>query len=63
LKDAKITLAPGKPEKAIPSPWLKVYSSEEGCGEGQAAAYPGIYSFSVKVNNVESMNTENFTLQ
>ena len=63
LKDAKITLAPGKPEKAIPSPWLKVYSSEEGCGEGQAAAYPGIYSFSVKVNSVESMNTENFTLQ
>jgi hypothetical protein len=63
LQDAKITLTPGKPEKAIPSPWLKVYSSAEGCGEGQVAAYPGIYSFSVKVNDVESANTENFTLQ
>ncbi|CAB4537124.1 MAG: hypothetical protein F2529_01575 [Actinobacteria bacterium] len=63
LNDATITLQPGKPERAKPSPWLKVYSTAEGCGEGQAAAYPGVYSFSVKVNNVESINSENFTLQ
>ena len=63
LKDATITLSPGKPEKAKPSPWLKVYSSVDGCGEGQPAAFPGVYSFSVQVNNVQSMNTENFTLQ
>ena len=63
LKDGIITLTPGKPEKAIPSPWLKVYSTPEGCGEGQAAAFPGIYSFSVKVNNVDSRNSEVFTLQ
>ena len=63
VRDDVITLTPGKAEKAKPSPWLKVYSSEEGCGKGQPAAYPGIYSFSVKVNNVSSINTENFTLQ
>lgn len=63
LKDATITLSPGKPEKAKPSPWLKVYSTPDGCGKGQAAAFPGIYSFSVKVNNVESKNAETFTLQ
>lgn len=63
VRDDVITLTPGKAEKAKPSPWLKVYSSEEGCGKGQPAAYPGVYSFSVKVNNVSSMNTENFTLQ
>ena len=63
LKDATITLTPGKSEKAKPSPWLKVYSTSEGCGEGQDAAYPGAYSFSVKVNGIESSNVENFTLQ
>lgn len=63
LKDQKITLTPGKEEKAIPSPWLKVYSNNAGCGEGQPAALPGSYTFSVSVNGVNSGNAETFSIE
>ena len=63
LKDQKLTLTPGKEEKAIPSPWLKVYSNNSGCGEGQPAALPGSYTFSVSVNSVNSGNAETFSIE
>lgn len=62
LKDQKLTLTPGKEEKAFPSPWLKVYSNNSGCGEGQPAALPGTYTFSVAVNGVNSANVETFSI-
>ena len=62
LKDQKLTLTPGKEEKAVPSPWLKVYSNNSGCGEGQPAALPGAYTFSVTVNGVNSANAETFSI-
>lgn len=63
LKDQRVTLKPGKALKAFSSPWYRVYSSDSGCGEGQIGALPGTYSFSVKVNQVTSMNSEIFTIQ
>lgn len=63
LKDQKLTLTPGKEEKAVPSPWLKVYSNNAGCGEGQPAALPGTYTFSVIVNGVKSVNAETFSIE
>jgi hypothetical protein len=62
LKDQVVTLAPGVETKSVPSPWLRVYSSNEGCGEGQPIALPGIYLFEVKVNGVQSSNLEQFSL-
>jgi hypothetical protein len=62
LKDQVVTLSPGVATKSVPSPWLRVYSSNEGCGEGQPIALPGIYSFEVKVNGIKSANAEQFSL-
>jgi hypothetical protein len=62
LKDQVVNLSPGVEVKAKPSPWLRVYSSNEGCGEGQPIALPGIYSFEVKVNGIKSANIEQFSL-
>lgn len=59
----KILLKPGKVEKANASPWYRVYSNAGGCGEGQVAALPGIYTFTVEVDGVINSNAENFTLK
>lgn len=61
--DQRIKLIPGKVEKATASPWYRVYSNAGGCGEGQVAALPGLYTFIVEVDGVLNSNVENFTLQ
>mgnify|MGYP000039874040 FL=1 len=64
LKDNdEIELKPGKPKSSPPSQWFRVYSSDGGCGEGQAPAFVGTYSLSVEVNKVVSSNDETFELQ
>jgi hypothetical protein len=63
LGNSEVTLKPGKPVTSPPGQWFKVYSSNGGCGEGQAPALPGTYTLTAEVNKVLSSNLETFSLQ
>ena len=61
---AVVTLLPGKTMTSPPSPWLKVSSSDTGCGEGQKPVVTGgaSYHLSVTVNGFKSTNDMQFVL-
>ncbi len=63
LNNSEVTLKPGKTQSSPPGQWFRVYSSNGGCGEGQAPALPGLYTLTAEVNKVTSSNSESFTLQ
>lgn len=59
----EVVLKPGVPVESPKGQWFRVYSSDGGCGEGQAPAFVGAYSLTVEVNKVLSGNNETFELQ
>lgn len=64
LKDnVEVVLKPGKPVDSPKGQWFRVYSSDGGCGEGQAPAFVGTYTLQAEVNKVLSSNNEVFELQ
>lgn len=63
LGNQEIVLKPGKPVNSPAGTWMRVYSSNAGCGEGQAPAMPGTYSLVAEVNGIVSANYEEFTIQ
>ncbi len=63
LTNQDIVLKPGQPQTSPPSQWFRVYSSNTGCGVGQAPALPGAYSLVAEVNKVQSTNFEQFALK
>ena len=63
LGNQETVLKPGKPIKSPVGMWMRVYSSNSGCGEGQAPAMAGTYSLVAEVNGVVSSNYEEFNLE
>ena len=61
---AVVTLQPGKTLSSPPSAWMKVSSSDTGCGEGQKPVITGgaSYHLSVTVNGFKSSNDMQFVL-
>jgi hypothetical protein len=61
---AVVTLLPGKTLDSPKSEWLRVWSSDTGCGEGQKAVVAGgaSYHLSVIVNGRKSTNDVQFVL-
>lgn len=63
LGNQDTVLKPGKPIASPAGEWFRVYSSNAGCGEGQAPAAAGAYSLIAEVNGVVSANYEQFTIE
>lgn len=62
--DQELTLEAGKLLRSEPAAWMKVRSSETGCGEGQADVVTGGASYHLKaeLNGVLSDNPQQFLL-
>lgn len=64
LSSAEVTLVPNEPLTSPPLRWERVYSSDSGCGVGQApvTAAGASYFLTVEVNGVLSENQQQFVL-
>jgi hypothetical protein len=64
LQDENRVLLAGETQKSFPSPWVKVFSSETGCGEGEAPVVTNGASYHVEaeVNGELSSNDQQFVL-
>jgi hypothetical protein len=54
LQNQDVTLEPGKPVESPTNSWLRVRSSNSGCGADQAPVDAGAYNLTVEVNGVLS---------
>ncbi len=64
LKDNKILLVAGKTVPGTPSPWEKVFSTQDGCGAGQelVTTKGASYRLFAEVNGELSVNEVQFVL-